>query len=266
MSSRVCVTRARKRSRPGAGEASKPGRALAGPLFEGEVYLADFEFTGPGGPWSIPAADLATVMRYLGFAAPVITAYAGQYGPAKVTPGLILPRRSVPLVNGSYSDRELQGWIDELVGAQSLPSTAAVLVLNPPGVVNRDAKESGGYGVLGYHGLASVPYGFVNALGSGFTVGDPADVYAEAVSHEVAELTVDPRADDSNPEVCDGCGTNCQGAAAYRAYFDARGAYLGSSTSFPPPFSYDFFVSAIARPSAAIDCPAPASACDYPPP
>lgn len=263
---RVCGTRARKRSRPGAGEGPQAGRAVTSPLFEGEVYLADLEFTGPGGPWSVAAADLATVMRYLGFATPVITAYAGQYGPTRVAPGLILPRRTVPVANGTYSDRDLQGWIDAMVRAQSLPSTAAVLVLNPPGVVNRDAKESGGFGVLGYHGLASVPYGFVNALGSGFTVADSADVYAEAVSHELAELTVDPRADDSNPEVCDGCGTNCQGAAAYRSYFDARGAYLGSRTSFPPPFAYEFFVSAIARPGAAADCPAPTSACDYPPP
>ncbi|HEV2166696.1 MAG TPA: hypothetical protein VGS23_06975, partial [Thermoplasmata archaeon] len=143
---------------------------------------------------------------------------------------------------------------------------AAILVLNPPGVVNRDAKETGGVGVIGYHGMASVPYSFVNLLGSGFTLDDRSDLFAEAVSHEIAEMTVDPRADDSNPEVCDGCGGNCRGQSAYRVYFDELGRYLGSSTSFPPALAYAFFLSAIAPPSFASDCPAPEAGCAYPPP
>jgi hypothetical protein len=79
-------------------------------------------------------------------------------------------------------------------------------------------------------------------------------------------MTVDPRADDSNPEVCDGCGTNCLGASAYRAFFDDLGRYLGSVDAFPPAFAYAYFLSAIAKPSAATECPAPASACAYAPP
>ena len=106
----------------------------------------------------------------------------------------------------------------------------------------------------------------MNVLGTGLTVEDVDDHYAEAVSHELAEMTVDPRADGKNPEVCDGCGTNCRGAQAYRAFFSSEGAYLATTDRFPPPMAYGFFISAIARPPSAADCPPPESACVYPPP
>ena len=243
-----------------------PSVAVAEPLFAGSVYLADLRFLSPGASASVAPADLQVVQEYLGRIAAPIQAYASQYGPTRLHVGAPLPPLRVSLPGTHYSDAQLQGWVDQLVGAQGLPPNAAVLVLNPPGVVNTDAQESGGVGVLGYHGLARVPYCFVNLPGSGLSVADGGDLFAEAVSHEVAEMTVDPRADDRNPEVCDGCGTNCQATAAYRAYFDASGAYLGTDTQFPPPFSYAFFLSAIAKPPAAADCPAPASACSYPPP
>ena len=265
---RICVTRAWKQAHPPrTGDPPRAaGATFAGPLLQGTVYLANVNFAGTGGPWSIPAADLATVVQYLGRAVTPIAAYASQYGPTRVAAGGLLAPFTATVTNGQYTDHQLQGWINQIAQAGNLPAGSAVLVLNPPGVVNQDAKESGGVGVLGYHGLASVPYSFVNALGSGFTPDDRADLYAEAVSHEIAEMTVDPRADGSNPEVCDGCGTNCRGPSAYRSFFDASGHYLGSDTAFPPPFPFEFFVSAIARPVAAADCPAPTTSCAYPPP
>ncbi|MCI4346523.1 MAG: hypothetical protein L3K07_07225 [Thermoplasmata archaeon] len=238
----------------------------ASPLFQGTVHLADLEFTGAGGPWAVTPADLAIVQSYLVQAAPPIAAYARQYGGATVAVGSPLPHRTVPVTNGSYTDALLQQWIDAMAQAASLGPNAAILVLNPPGVVNQDAKESGGVGVLGYHGKASIPYSFVNLLGTGLSMSDPQDLFAEAVSHEIAEMTVDPQADSSNPEVCDGCGTNCQGQSAFRSYFDAQARFLGSSTSFPPSFAYSFLLSAVAKPAVAAECPAPASGCAYAPP
>jgi hypothetical protein len=141
-----------------------------------------------------------------------------------------------------------------------------VIFLNLPGLSNTDAKERGGVGVLGYHGFAGNPYSFVNLLGSLFELADPSDAFAEALSHAVAEMTVDLAADGSNPEVCDGCGTNCNGVGAYRLYFGPRGEYLGGSAAFPPAFAYTFFISAIATPASAAACPAPESACVYAPP
>jgi len=265
---RVCVTRGWKlRHAYASGRSIVPAAAtVTGPLFQGTLYLANLTFTGPGGPWSVALTDLAVVQQYLQRIASPVTAYASQYGPTQLAVGPALPPLGVALSHGQYSDQQLQGWVNALAGANRLGAGAAIIVINPPGIQNLDAKESGGVGVLGYHGSASVPYSFVNALGSGFTSEDHADLFAEAVSHEVAEMTVDPRADDSNPEVCDGCGTNCQGSSAYRAYFDDTGKYLGTETSFPPSYSYAFFLSGIARPASAADCPAPASACAYPPP
>ncbi len=264
MTRRVCGTRQYKVGRGGAARPSAAG--VAGPLFHGTIYVADLELTGAGGPWSVAPADLSVVARYLSEIVAPVASYASQYGPTGLTAGRVLGRLSVPISQGSYSDADLQGWVNELVGRDALGSDSAVLVLNPPGAVNRDAKESGGIGVLGYHGFASVPYSFVNLLGTGLAPGDRSDLYAEAVSHEVAEMTVDPRANDRNPEVCDGCGTNCLGSGAYRAYFASDGRYLESATTFPPSFAYAFFLAAIARPAVAADCPAPAAWCAYPPP
>ncbi len=265
---RVCRTRAWKvaRSRAAGRAAVAPRAAVAGKLFQGTVYLADLAFQRGSAETRIDPADLGTVQQYLARVVGLIAAYASQYGPCSLAVGSPLPTFPVPISGTEYTDADLQGWVNTLVTRNGLPPSAAILVINPVGVVNRDAKESGGVGVLGYHGLASVPYSFVNALGSGFAPDDRADLYAEAVSHEIGEMAVDPRADDSNPEVCDGCGTNCQGSGAFRAYFNAGGTYLGTQTVFPPPFAYAFFLSAIAQPSAATDCPAPAAACAYPPP
>ena len=56
-----------------------------------------------------------------------------------------------------------------------------------------------------------------------------------AIAARMAELTVDPQADDRNPEVCDPCDLNC--GHAHRNYFHASGAYIGSTDALPPPFS-----------------------------
>ncbi len=54
----------------------------------------------------------------------------------------------------------------------------------------------------------------------------------------MAEMTVDPRADNSNPEVCDPCGPNCQSTVV--DFFRIDGSYLGSQ-QWPtqPPYSFD---------------------------
>jgi hypothetical protein len=265
---RICASRSWKLARSirlGPTQAPPVG-PVRGPLFQGTVYLANLQLTGPGGPWSISAPDLSVVQSYLSRIVGPISRYASQYGPVRLVAGAPLPALSAAVSQGRYTDHQLQAWVAQIVQSNRLPPTSALLLLNPPGVVNEDAKESGGVGVLGYHGVASIPYSFVNALGSGFTPDDRADLYAEAVSHEIAEMTVDPRANDSNPEVCDGCGTNCLGTSAYRAYFDANGNFQSSGTVFPPPTPYAFFISSIAQPPSASDCPAPGSACAYPPP
>ncbi|HEX9394004.1 MAG TPA: hypothetical protein VF923_05085, partial [Gemmatimonadales bacterium] len=85
------------------------------------------------------------------------------------------------------------------------------------------------------------------------------------VSHEMAEMTVDPQADHSNPEVCDPCDINCD-FRPYRCYFDALDKYLATSVTFPALIAYDYYICALATPASVGQCPAPSGACSYAPP
>jgi hypothetical protein len=244
----------------------KPPRAgtrASAPLFSGTIQYLDVRFNSSGKIFAVPGPDLATVIKFSGLVAKPIARYAGQYGPNSVSVAGNAVSLSVNLTGNKYNDQTLSGWADQ-VSKQNGLTGACIAFLNPQGVVNTDADAT--QGVLGYHGLSpgGVPYTFVNVTGSGLTLQDAQDFYALAVSHEIAEMVVDPRADGSNPEVCDGCGPNCE--PVLRDYFDASGAYLRTSAAFPPPFGYGFYINAIVKPSAATACPAPDSACAYAPP
>jgi hypothetical protein len=105
--------------------------------------------------------------------------------------------------------------------------------------------------------MANLAYSFINCLGTGLTLDDRADVYATALSHEIAEMCVDPAADLSNPEVSDPCAGNC--GVDYRNYFDIDGNWLQNNSG------YAFFTDGIATPAGVNSCPAPIAACIYQP-
>jgi hypothetical protein len=245
------------------GKVPAAGSAAASPLFAGSLVFAHLTITAASKQFSVPPADLDVAMKFAGLAVGPITTYASQYGPNALAIGAQPLPLPVSVPKGVFNDSVVQGWVDELVRANALPATSTGLViLNPRGPLNTDADP--GRGVMGYHGRAAVPYAFVNVLGSPLTLLDSEDLYALALSHEMAELTVDPDANLANPEVCDPCGPNCQ--TPIRTYFDATGAFLGATAQFPPPYEYGFFLNAIVQPAASTQCPAPATACDYPPP
>ena len=234
----------------------------AEPLFSGSLAFVPITFATARGPVRLAEQDLATAVSFAQLAAPPISRYASQYGPNRVgfAPSTGVFSADVP--DGRYNDQTLQSWVNEIVAQNALGSGTCVVVLNPPGVVNTDADPKQGIG--GYHSLAQVPYIFVNVLGTNLTIADRGGAYALALSHELAEMVVDPKADLRNPEVCDPCGPNCQ--PVWIDYFDRTGRYLGSAQRLPPPFPYDFFINGIVRPALATACPAPAAACNYAPP
>lgn len=240
-----------------------PAALPAGALFNGTVYFVQVAFTTAQDTITIAAADMATIITYATSASGPIAQYASQFGPCglQIDPNPLA--YSVDLrasANGnSYSDQTLQGWVNAIASQYDL-ANACVAVLSPPGVANTDAQN----GVLGYHGQANLPYIFGNVVGQAFTLDDADDAYALVVSHELAEMTVDPSANLANPEVCDGCGPNCQ--TVFRDYFGASGAYLETSQAFPPGPAYGYFINAIVQPASATQCPAPDTACAYPPP
>lgn len=239
-----------------------PG-ALRGTPFQGTLRFLHVNYDlGAAGTVSLAPPDVATALRYAILAAPALQRYAAQYGPCQLAVAPTVVPVRFPVGGNSFTDAQLQTWIKGLLANSTLSVTDAPVILAPPGVVNTDAPA--GQGVLGYHGHATVPYAFVNVLGSGLSIPDGPDAFALALSHEIAELAVDPAADGSNPEVCDPCGPNCQ--TALRDYFSASGGYLGTTTAFPPAYTYAFFLNAVVQPAAAAACPAPVRACAYGPP
>lgn len=238
----------------------RPRAAVVAPLFSGTLVFAAVTFRTSSGVAAVPPGDLAIAMSFARLAVGPISAYATQYGPNRVAVAANPVPFAASVPSGRYNDQSLQGWVNSIVTTNNLPSSTCVVILNPRGVVNVDADASQGVG--GYHGAASVPYAFVNVMGQGLTVKDEANVYALALSHEIAEMVVDPRANLSNPEVCDGCAGNC--GATYYESFDGSGRYLGGGLT--PSQGYAFFINSVVRPAAATQCPAPGSSCAYAPP
>ncbi|KVU14169.1 hypothetical protein WK62_31120 [Burkholderia ubonensis] len=245
---------------------------VVNPLFNGTIFFARLVFTVQSqnnALVSVSAADVATAIDYAARAVVPISQYAEQYGPNGVTvsPTAIEFEVTLSAASGtSYNNAMLESWVNEIVSQNNLPSSACVAVLNPRGLDNTDALRSSGFG--GYHLRANRPYLFVNVNGEGLTVADRGWAYAGSLSHEIAEMVVDPNADSSNPEVCDPCGPNC--ASTYIDYFDASQNYI--ETSQIPPYDpgapvYDFYLNGIVTPQWAKPCPitVPKIACAYSP-
>jgi hypothetical protein len=233
-------------------------------LFRGTVYFVQLTYTdtSTGRPFKIPVADILTAIFYSTLAAKPISNYASQYGynSLAISPSII-PFARAKGSTTTYSDDDLRGWVNEV--AAILPADACVAILNPPGLTN--SKTAGTN--KSYHNMADVPYLWVNVRGSNWTVDDKQDNYAAVLSHELAEMVVDPKTDFKNPEVCDSCGDGkCVGTPWFHV-FNPDGSYIRSTQGRPPGFPYGFFIASIAAPPFAPQCAGiPESACNYAPP
>jgi hypothetical protein len=236
------------------------------PLFSGTLFFVRVFFTVQNqnnAVISVSAADMTTALQYASRAVVPISEYASQYGPNSISVNSKILSFSVTLPGNTYNDAQLQTFVNMIASQQKLPSSACVVILNPLGIVNTSGSLSNGVG--GYHSKANVTYIFVNVAGQNLAISDPPFDYAGSVSHEIAEMVVDPQADVSNPEVCDPCGPNC--VSTFLDYFDPSGTYIATSQQFPPPFPYAFFINGIVQPSSSSVCSATiaASACSYAP-
>lgn len=220
--------------------------------------------------------DMAVAIEYAALAAVPIHDYASLYGKnsVKVSPNVLKYEATVPwlsrwLQSGAYDDGTLQGWVEDIVANNALPAGACVVVLNPPYGWNTlaAADNAGGY----HNETANGPYIWC-AVSPQLTVDDPHNHFAWILSHEIAEVVVDP-VPGTNPEVCDPCSALC--GANYIHYFDQQCRYIDTVSygGFDPPvptFPYAFWISAIVSPAFAGPqgtCPPDqATACNYPPP
>jgi hypothetical protein len=250
---------------------SRVAKTSSSGLFEGTLYFVQISFNVNGTVTQVSDTDMETLIQYGTAVADPISGYAAQYGSNSVTVSPTKLTFSVDVPTGKFNDGTLQGWCKSILKANNLSGGSACLVIpHPRGTTNTDGDATKGIG--GYHGKTDCPYCYVNVFGTGFTLADrpdsqAADHYALQLSHEIAEMVVDPDADDSNPECCDPCGPNC--GRVWRDFFFGPpiNSYMLTTQTWPPAadFDYGFMINAIVQPSHAGDCPAAQSACDYSP-
>jgi hypothetical protein len=252
--------------------------------FRGTVHFVKITFMVGSNPVALGDADMLPALQYAMLALPQISKYASQYGDNALKLSSDILQLTVDVPSGKYNDDMLRNWVRGLVdwllvsGVEKHPKDVCIVVLNPPGVTNTDGDLAQGIG--GYHDavlvpwidlhqLQSSPYCFVNVSRAALTIEDRADAYAQTLSHEIAEMAVDPPASWPNPEVCDACAGNC--GPEWRSFFevaslDGFSRYLRTATTIPPlPFNFSFFVAAVAHPQSVDNCPAGMQGCDYGP-
>src|SRR5262249_42857419 len=152
-----------------------------------------------------------------------ISEYASEYGRNNiyVSPNVI--QYSVTLQGTTYNDQALQVWVNDIVNQNNLPSNSScIFVVSPQGLTVPQVDANSGY-----HGLANSPYIILGVFSQNLTLQDLQDAYAMGVSHEIAEMVVDPNVDHSNPEVCDPCDINCH--VLYRNFFDSNDEYISTT-------------------------------------
>ncbi|MDQ6947039.1 MAG: hypothetical protein M3256_12435, partial [Actinomycetota bacterium] len=232
--------------------------AARGELFNGTIYFVQVTFNTPGRSFMINDSDMNTIVAYTKHAVVPICDYASQYGQNSAAVNGSFLRYSVTLGGTSYSDADLKGWVNDIVRSNRLPSSCCIALPSPQGLSISEVS-----GNAGYHGKANVPYTVFGVYATGLTLQDLPDVYAMVVSHELAELIVDPDVSHTNPEVCDPCDLNC--GPLHRCYFDDLDTYLASTAALPPGFDFSYYVCAVVQPDAAASCPAGDGSCDYVP-
>lgn len=261
-------------------DVSPHGLIFPDPSFKGTAYLVKVTFRTSTATLSVSDSDIAIIHQYLTSAAPAIAQYAAQYGENKLEVASNILTLTVDVPTGKYDDDTLKRWLMSLLSLHKdlNPSQTCMIVPNPLGVVNSDGALSDF--ILGYHDdvgtiganisqVATASYCFVNVTGANLTVADQTDAFALGLSHEVAEMIVNPNASHTNPEVCDGCAANCQNEL--RSYFSADPSggftYLRSDRRVlrSPSFPYDFFTAAVAQPAHVQNCPVSVSGCSYAP-
>ena len=160
--------------------------SLSEPIFRGTVHFLQVNFTvnEPGLPSQnavVSLADMQTATSYATQAAPLIAGYTQQYGATAITVSSTILTFNVTLTQPSYSDSDLQTWINDVKAANQISATDCIAMLHPVGfVTNVDGDPSQGVG--GYHGKADLAYIFVNVFGTNLTVADDSSQYAIALS------------------------------------------------------------------------------------
>jgi len=223
-----------------------PNALFNAPLFNGTLVFVQIIFNRPTlPPFFLDPFDLQTAIVYTRMALIPIQRYAEQYGippTVNVAPAITQFSVTLPAATSNFSGDDLRGWVKEIVANNGLANSCIVVLCHTSGPQH---AASGGF--LGYHGMTDnkIPFIFCKVRGNNWTVDDSASNYVGVLSHEISEMVVDPAANLSNPEVCDGCAGNC--GDFWADCFDTSSNFLGGSKTIPPTFSYSFFINSIIK-------------------
>jgi hypothetical protein len=172
--------------------------------------------------------------------------------------------------SGAFIEDQLESWVEQCAMAARNANVSNPCIVILHNVVLPNSPVFLGNDANGYHWLTGdgTPYCYVTVSGQNLTIGDlPNQFYAMALSHEIAEMVVDPYTNHANPEVCDACSGNC--SQDLFANFDQNGVFLGGRAVS----GFAFFINPVVNANATLDshqCVVPAgdaqNACIYPPP
>jgi hypothetical protein len=234
-----------------------PTATVAGPLFFGTLVFARIIFVRSGQPdFAMSAADVQTAVSYATRAVVPIHRYVSQYGPSSVAVSPTVIPFTANLSGDSFTQAELEGWVEQI--AQTARSSN---VVNPCVIMMHDRSLPATPMYVNhsdpYHQTAGdgTPYCYCLVFGQNLTVADDnhtisgltrQKVYAHILSHEIAEMVVDPAADMRNPEVCDACAGNCRNDLF--DLFDQNGVYMGGTADTSTATGFSFFINSIVRP------------------
>lgn len=217
-------------------------------------------FSTRKGVYQVDGGDLAVLQQYLRLALPPLHRYVGgAAGPAPQLEAAV-ERPSSRLGTNRFSDASLREWSGSL--APRVPTSTALVVVAPPGVVHSDCDPS--EGATGYHAAAAHPYVYLPLSGTPLSLADGEGRFALALSHALAELLGDPRAEFTAPELCDG-GLSPPGQITAN-FFSPSGSYLGSGPAAQPPREVGFLLQGVPRPPLHPGRRGAGPALGYPPP
>jgi hypothetical protein len=256
--------------------------AATAPLFHGTLVFVRMTFHEPGGASSaMSLGDVQVAVDYATLAVNPIQRYASLYGPNSVNVAPDVMEFDAHLAGTSFTMSAFEGWVDQCASMARAGgiSSPCIVVLH-----NRDLPNSPSFvhHRNAFHSMTGSgnPYCYCLVFGEGLSVADnnhpsgghPNEkVYAHILSHEIAEMVVDPRANHENREVCDACAGNCDNS--WFCLFDQSGTFLGGTANTATAAGFAYFINSIVSPSAAInsdqcivDSTDKQSACVYAPP
>jgi hypothetical protein len=229
------------------------------PLFNGTIHLVDLAFRRKdqgGAITRLSSNDLATGLNYMTLAVPTIVRYTSQYGDCAAAVSSTLLVGQVDINSANYDNGWIENWVNTLAADGAIPSNDCICILNPPGIINTDnaPPKIGGY----HDSTAHCRYMMINLRGTGLTVADRKLQYSQILSHEIAEMIVDPDP-NKNPEVCDPCASD----HTTLNFFMKDGSYVGNVTDANLPPVYDYLLEGIVQPAFSNQFSAPSAACGY---